>query len=127
MSERPMTRKSILTISSLLMLPVLYVIFSTIHFETQGQAIEHWVPKWDRLLILVTIIGLERLYTYRYAVSQRAVLVRDIIANIYITGAVAAFLVLPVLLFGTQHLWGRKFVVSSPDVLGPVWLQIGII
>src|SRR5712671_5247097 len=129
MSERPMTRKSILTISSLLMLPVLYVFFSTIHVATYGNAIASSM-KWDRLLILLTIIGLERLYTYRYAVSQRAVLVRDIIANIvniYITGAVAAFLVLPVLLFGTQHLWERKFVVSSPEVLGPVWLQIGII
>jgi sterol desaturase/sphingolipid hydroxylase (fatty acid hydroxylase superfamily) len=122
-----MTRKSVLYVSSLLMLPLLYVFFSTIHVTTQGYAIDHWVPKWDRLVILVTIIGLERLYTYRYAVSQRSVLTRDIIANIvnlYITGIVAAFLLLPLLLFATQHLWGRKFVVGSPELLGPLWLQV---
>jgi hypothetical protein len=82
-------------VSSLLILPVLYVFFSSIHVATHDYAIEQWLPKWDRLLILVTVIGLERLYTYRYAVSQRSVLSRDIIANIvnlYVTGAVSMVL-----------------------------------
>jgi sterol desaturase/sphingolipid hydroxylase (fatty acid hydroxylase superfamily) len=73
---------------------------------------------------------LERIYTYRYAVSQRSVLKRDIIANIvnlYVTGAVAAFLVLPVLLFSTEHVLGRKLVFASPEQLGPFWLQIAVI
>ena len=122
-----MSSKTIVYISSLLMLPVLYVLFSTLHVATQGYAIEHWLPRWDRLLILVTVIGLERLYTYRYAVSQRYVLTRDIIANIvnlYITGAVAAFLILPVLGFGLEHAVGRKALIASAGELGPFWVQV---
>jgi sterol desaturase/sphingolipid hydroxylase (fatty acid hydroxylase superfamily) len=126
----PMKARTILYASSLLALPALYLFFITIHISTHGDAIEQWLPKWDRLLILVTIIGLERLYTYRYAVSQRALLMRDIFANIvnlYITGAVAAFVVLPVLTFLTQHFLGRKLVFASSEQLGPFWFQVLVI
>src|SRR5258705_7685645 len=84
----------------------------------------------DRLLLLFTVIRLERVYTYRFEVSQRSVLTRDIISNIvnlYVTGAVAAFLVLPVLFFLTQQFLGRKLVFASPEQLGPLWLQIVVI
>jgi sterol desaturase/sphingolipid hydroxylase (fatty acid hydroxylase superfamily) len=111
-------------------LPVLYVLFCVAHILTKGQAIEQWLPRWDRLLILVTIIGLERIYTYRYAVSQRSVLTRDIIANVvnlYVTGAVVAMLLLPLLAFGLDHFLGRKFVFASSDLLGPLWLQVAVI
>src|SRR5260370_24276166 len=90
---RPVSAKTMTYVSSLLILPILYVFFSTIHISAHGYAIEQWLPRWDRLLILVTVIGLERLYTYRYAVSQRSVLTRDVIANIvklYVTRAVQA-------------------------------------
>jgi len=122
--------KTVTYISSLLMLPVLYVFFTTIHIATHNYAIEQWLPRWDRLLILVTVIGLERLYTYRYAVSQRSVLTRDIIANIinlYVTGAVVAMLLLPLLAFSLDHFLGRKLVFASPEQLGPFWLQVVVI
>jgi sterol desaturase/sphingolipid hydroxylase (fatty acid hydroxylase superfamily) len=122
--------KNVMYVSSLLMLPVLYLFFYAIHISPQGHAIEQWLPRWDRLLLLLAVIGLERVYTYRYAVSQRAVLTRDIISNIvnlYVTGAVAALIVLPVLLFLTGHYWGRKVVFASPELLGPLWLQIVVI
>ena len=125
-----MSAKSAFYISSLLMLPVLYVLFITLHVTTMHEPISEWLPRWDRLLILVTIIGLERLYTYRYAVSQRKVLVRDIFANIvnlYITGAVVAFLLLPLLQFVPEHFLGRKYLAGSPDVLGPIWVQIPVL
>jgi sterol desaturase/sphingolipid hydroxylase (fatty acid hydroxylase superfamily) len=127
---QPMSARNVFYLSSLLILPVLYVFFITLHISTHGYAIEAWLPKWDRLLILVTIIGLERLYTYRFAVSQRSLLIRDIISNIvnlYITGAVAAFIVLPILGVLTEHVLGRKFVFSTPDQLGPFWLQVAVI
>jgi sterol desaturase/sphingolipid hydroxylase (fatty acid hydroxylase superfamily) len=125
-----MSAKNITYVSSLLILPVLYVLFCTAHILTKGQAIEQWLPRWDRLLILVTIIGLERIFTYRYAVSQRSVLTRDIIANVvnlYVTGAVVAMLLLPLLAFGLDHFLGRKFVFASSDLLGPLWLQVAVI
>ena len=122
-----MSAKNITYVSSLLILPVLYVLFIAVHILTKGHAIEQWLPRWDRLLILVTVIGLERLYTYRYAVSQRPVLTRDIIANIvnlYVTGAVAAMVLLPLMAFSLEHFLGRKLVFASSEQLGPFWLQI---
>jgi len=125
-----MSAKKIFYASSLVMLPLLLAFFYVAHISPQGHALEQWLPKWDRLAIIATIISLERIYTYRYAVSQRSVLTRDIIANIvnlYVTGAVAAFLVLPVLLFSTEHFLGRRLVFASPEQLGPFWLQIAVI
>jgi len=125
-----MSARSAFYISSLLMLPVLYVLFITMHLTTLHEPINQWLPRWDRLLMLVTVIGLERLYTYRYAVSQRHVLARDIFANIvnlYITAAVAAYLLLPLLQFIPAHFLGRRHLVASPTVLGPEWLQIPVL
>jgi sterol desaturase/sphingolipid hydroxylase (fatty acid hydroxylase superfamily) len=126
-----MSAKKVFAISSLLMLPLLYVGFVTLHLNLTAhhEPINQWL-RWDRLLILVTIIGLERLYTYRYAVSQRNVLVRDIFANIvnlYITYAVAAFLLMPLLQFIPEHFLGRKQLMASPEALGPVWVQIPVL
>ncbi|HXI99782.1 MAG TPA: sterol desaturase family protein [Micropepsaceae bacterium] len=122
-----MSAKNVLYVSSLLILPVLYALFYALHVSPQGHAIEQWLPRWDRLLLLVAVIGLERVYTYRYAVSQRSVLARDVISNVvnlYITGAVAAFIILPALLFLLQHSVGRKVLVASPEQLGPLWFQV---
>jgi sterol desaturase/sphingolipid hydroxylase (fatty acid hydroxylase superfamily) len=124
-----MSARKLLALSSLAMLPLLYVVFVAFHVSPQGHAIEEWLPRWDRLLLLVTVIGLERLYTYKFAVSQRAVLTRDIFANIvnlYVTGAVAAFLVVPALVFGIEHTLGRRLVFAASDQLGPLWLQVAI-
>jgi ornithine lipid hydroxylase len=125
-----MSAKKIFYVSSLLILPVLYGLFCFIHVATQGRAIDQWLPKWDRVSIIFAIIVLERIYTYRYAVSQRAVLTRDLIANVvnlYVTGPVTAMLVLPVLVFFPEHFLGRKLVFASPEQLGPFWLQIAVI
>ena len=124
-----MTARNIFYISSLLMLPILYVFFISLHLGTQGSPMEGWL-RWDRLLILVTVVVLERIYTYRYAVSQRYILSRDIVANIvnlYITAGVVSALLLPPLLYLTQNFLGHKYVLASPDVLGPVWFQIPLI
>jgi hypothetical protein len=112
-----MSPKTLKYASSLLILPVLYVLFSALNVWTQGQPIDPGLPRWDRLLILITVVALERLYKYRYAVSQRYVLTRDIIANIvnlYITGAVAAVIFLPIL----GYFLGRKTLIAR--TFGPV-------
>jgi sterol desaturase/sphingolipid hydroxylase (fatty acid hydroxylase superfamily) len=121
--------KTIFYISSVLILPVLYVFFYILQVWTKGSVIESWL-KWDRLLIIASIIVMERIYTYRYAVSQKAVLGRDIIANIvtiYLVYPVTAMIVLPLLAFIPEHFLGRKLVFASPDQLGPFWLQIVVI
>jgi len=124
-----MSGKKLFYLSSLLILPALYVLFYAIRLLSRGQALEEWV-KWDGLLLLATIVILERVYTYRYAVSQKALLTRDIIANVvnkYVTGAVAATIVLPILLFFPEHFLGRKFFFASHEQLGPFWFQVAAI
>ena len=125
-----MTNKSVFYVSSLIIVPVLFVLFYGARFVGRVYAIDQWVPKWDTLLILATMIIVERIYTYNYAVSQRSVLPRDVISNVvnlYVTGTVTGMIVLPVLVFFPVHFLGRKLVLASPEQLGPVWLQVLIV
>src|SRR5205085_1945977 len=74
---------------------------------------------------IAAVILMERLYANSQAVSQKALLVRDMTStfvNVFISGVVTTLLVLPVLSFGMQHLLGRKFLFTPG--LGPIWLQI---
>src|ERR1700681_1743414 len=112
MSEGPpMTNKSAFYISSLVIVPVLFALFYGARLVGRIYALDQWVPKWDSLLILATMIIVERIYTYNYAVSQRAVLPRDVISNVvnlWVTGTVTGMIVLPILLFFPQYFLGRK-------------------
>jgi sterol desaturase/sphingolipid hydroxylase (fatty acid hydroxylase superfamily) len=126
----PMTNKSAFYVSSLVIVPVLFVLFYALRLVGRVYAIDQWVPKWDTLLILATMITVERIYTYRYAVSQKSVLPRDVISNVvnlYVTGTLTGMLVLPVLVFFPEHFLGRKVILASPAQLGPVWLQVPVI
>jgi sterol desaturase/sphingolipid hydroxylase (fatty acid hydroxylase superfamily) len=120
--------KTMFYVSSVLILPVLYAFFYILHVVA-GASIGSWL-KWDTLLVLATIIVMERIYTYRYAISQKAVLARDIIATFvtrYIVRPVTAIIVLPLISFVPEHFLGRKLVFASSDQLGPFWLQIVVI
>jgi sterol desaturase/sphingolipid hydroxylase (fatty acid hydroxylase superfamily) len=129
-AKTTITNKTVFYISSLLIVPVLFVAFYAVRFLGRVYALDQWVPKWDTLLILATMVILERIYTYKYAVSQRCVVTRDVISNLvnlYVTGAMTGMIVLPVLTFLPEHIWGRKLVLASPGQLGPVWLQVLVI
>src|SRR6202166_2838522 len=107
----PMTNKTFFYVSSLMIVPVLFVLFYGARLLGRVYAIDQWVPKWDTLLILATMIAVERIYTYKYAVSQRPVLARDVISNVvnlYVTGTVVGMIVLPLLVFSPQHFLGRN-------------------
>src|SRR5437588_12738851 len=122
-----MTPKKYFYLSSLLILPALYLIFYGVRVFGRAHGIDQWLPKWDTLLMIGTIILLERIYTYRYTVSQRPVLARDIISNVvnlWITGTLTGMIVLPVLRFIPEHFFGRKLVFASPEQLGPLWVQV---
>jgi ornithine lipid hydroxylase len=125
-----MTNRTVFYVSSLLIVPVLFLAFYGLRFLGRVYAIDQWVPKWDTLLILAIMVVLERIYTYKYAVSQKSVATRDVISNVvnlYVTGAVTGMIVLPVLAFFPEHFLGRKLVLASPAQLGPVWLQVLVI
>src|SRR5215471_2935584 len=125
-----MATRAIFYLGSLAILPAIYVAFYGFRFAGRAYAVDQWLPKWDILLAICAMIVLERIYTYRYAVSQRSVLTRDIISNVvnlYVAGAVTGAVVLPVLVFFPEYFLGRKMVLASPEQLGPVWLQIPMI
>jgi len=124
-----MLAKNIAFVSSLLVLPALFVLFYAIRVLTDGQAINQWIPSWFTLAIIFTMILLEQLYKYRYAVSQRSVLVRDIsstLVNLYVTGAVAGMIFLPALVVFPEFFFGRSLFFASPEQLGPFWLQVPV-
>jgi sterol desaturase/sphingolipid hydroxylase (fatty acid hydroxylase superfamily) len=130
MTSKAVTNKTAFYVSSLVIVPALFVLFYSARFLGRVYAIDQWVPKWDSLLILATMVIVERIYTYNYAVSQRSVLARDLISNVvnlYVTGTVTGMIVLPALAFLPQYFLGRKLVLASPEQLGPAWLQVAVI
>ncbi len=122
-----MPARNMTYISSLLILPGLFVLFYAIRVLTDGNAFSQ--TKWFTLSMIVTMIILERLYKYRHAVSQRSVLARDIsstLVNLYISGAVAGMIFLPVLAFFPEFFFGRDSFFALSEQLGPFWLQVPV-
>ena len=122
-----MSAKSIAYASRFMILPVLAVAFVAMPILGSGSAVDSWLPHWDTILMIATLIAVERLYKYKHPISQKAVLARDLTAafiNMFITGAVVGFIVMPILIFFTQHFFGRKFVFASSQQLGPIWVQV---
>jgi len=115
---------------SLLFLPLFFASFYAVLVVSRGSGLDQWLPKWDTLLIIGAIVLLERIARYRYAVPQRHMWRRDVIStfiNVYVTGAATSALVLPVIAFLPELLFGRGLFVASPDQLGPLWLQVPIV
>ena len=113
-----------------LIVPVLFASFYALRAVGDGSVIEQWLPKWTTLAILAAMIVLERVYTYRRAVSQRSVLARDIVStlvNVYLTAAVTGMILLPVLLLLSEFFFARPLIFASPEQLGPFWLQVPMI
>jgi sterol desaturase/sphingolipid hydroxylase (fatty acid hydroxylase superfamily) len=114
----------------ILFLLVLISAFYGLRVLTQVYPFDQGLLKWDRLVLMGAVILLERIYHYRYAVSQRAVLKRDVfsnIVNLYVNGFVTGLIVLPLLAFLPEHFLGRKWFFASSEQLGPVWLQVAMI
>ena len=125
-----MTNKTFFYVSSFVIVPTVFALFYALFLLGRVYPMNQWVPKWDTLLVLTILIILERIFTYKYAVSQRSVVARDVIStlvNMYVTGVVTGMIVLPVLVFFPEHFLGRKLVFASPEQLGPVWLQVPVI
>src|SRR4051812_37947616 len=109
-----MSAKSFFSPGAFLFFPVLFAVLFAI--KIRGHGLDQRLPHWETLLTIAAVILMERLYANTQALSQEALLVRDITStfvNVFIAGVVTTLLVLPVLSFITQHLFGRKFVFVS--------------
>jgi len=118
-----MSASTIASAGRFLILPVLFA--GLVMVSIQYHALDERLPHWQTFLTLAAVLLMERLYANSKAVSQKGLFVRDVtstLVNVFITGVVTAFLVLPVLSFVMQHAVGRKFLVVSS--LGPIWLQV---
>ena len=121
-----MRAKNITYLSSLVVLPFVFAFFYSIRVLTRGLDVNELLPGWHILSTILGMIVLERVFKYERAVSQKPVLARDVVStltNIYVTGAVATIAFSPVLLFLPEYFFGRSVFFSSPDQLGPFWLQ----
>ena len=124
-----MSVKRLIYFSSLIAVPVLYLAYYAVHVSAQGKPLESSL-RWDALLLLASMMLLEQFYGFRNPGSQRFVLTRDIVANVvnkYVTGALTAVLLLPLLQYIPAHILGRKAFIASPDQLGPFWFQVLVI
>jgi sterol desaturase/sphingolipid hydroxylase (fatty acid hydroxylase superfamily) len=125
-----MTNRTAFYVSSLTIVPALFALFYGVRLVGRVYHIDQWLPKWDTLFVIAIMIVVERIFTYKYAVSQRSVLARDVISNVvnlWVTGTVTGMIVLPVLVFFPQHFLDRNLILASPAQLGPVWLQVPIV
>ena len=122
-----MQTKKMVYLSSLVILPLVFVIFYTLRLVINPTAINDAFPQWYLVSVILTMILLERLYTYSKGVSQRPFLARDIsstLVHLFVTGTVARFFFVPALVFVPQTIFGRGVFFDSPDQLGPFWLQV---
>ena len=122
-----MTAKPTGYAENLIVLPVLLFMFVGVSIVWRVYSIDRLALHFDVVLLLCSMVLLERIYPYRSAVSQKSLLARDIIIsliNVYLTGLVAGMILLPVFRFLPEYFFGRKLVFASPEQLGPFWLQV---
>ena len=107
-------------------LPAVLAALAALRILARGQPLDHWLPKWDTLAIILVMLVLERVFRYSRAVSQRSMLPRDVVStlvNLYVTGFLTGLVLLPLLNYFPEHYFGRKLIVAFPEQLGPLWLQ----
>jgi len=107
-------------------LPAVFTALVALRLYAKGSPLDHWLPKWDTLAIILVMLVLQQMFRYSRAVSQRSVLPRDVastLVNLYVTGFLTGLLLLPLLNYVPEHYLGRTLVFASPAQLGPLWLQ----
>ncbi len=108
-------------------LPVLMIVLIGVTFLMRGGAFVHSVPIYHTVLLYCALIVLERVFTYRNAVSQRHMIWRDLISTaveMFVAGGIMAAVVLPVLHYFPNAFLGRRFLFGLSDQLGPLWVQV---
>jgi sterol desaturase/sphingolipid hydroxylase (fatty acid hydroxylase superfamily) len=112
-----------------LMLPGLGIFFAILAYNMRGGTLAKSFPYFDTFVTTIVMLTLERVWTYRHAVSQRHMIWRDMISTImqsFFLGAIVASVVLPILHFIPESFLGRRILFGLSDALGPVWLQVAV-
>jgi sterol desaturase/sphingolipid hydroxylase (fatty acid hydroxylase superfamily) len=113
-----------------LALPVLGVFFEGLAYLVRGMQFTKFFPYWHSFVVLFIMITMERVWTYRNAVSQRHMIWRDLTSTMvqtFMVGAVFGALVLPILHYFPNTFLGRRFLFGLSGQLGPLWVQVAAV
>ena len=108
-------------------LPVLLIALVALSLAMRGTPFARSFPYYHTFVLYFGMIVLERVFTYRRAMSQRHMIWRDLISTAvetFVAGAVMAAIVVPVLRYFPNAFLGRRFLFGLSDQLGPLWLQV---
>lgn len=122
-----MLAKRFVDLTRYAMLPFLLVAFGAMTLLVRGSAFARAFPYYDSFLLYITVIVIERLYSYSRAVSQRHMIWRDLTSTAvqtFLAGAVMSAIVLPVLHYFPNTFLGRRFLFGLSNQLGPLWVQV---
>jgi sterol desaturase/sphingolipid hydroxylase (fatty acid hydroxylase superfamily) len=122
-----MVAKKVAELGHYAILPVLLIVLVAVSLFMRGGAVAHSFPYYHTALLYAAMIVLERVYTYRNAVSQRHMIWRDLISTAvetFVAGAIMAAVVLPVLHYFPNAFLGRRLLFGLSNQLGPLWLQV---
>jgi len=92
-----------------------------------GNNIDLIIPGIVTFSTLAAMMLLEQIFRYRNAVSQKPVVVRDLMStlmNVLVTGTVMRLVFVPLVLFLPEIFFGRTLFFGSVEQLGPFWLQL---
>ena len=122
-----MLSKKLVQMSRYAALPILLIVVGALTLAVKDTAFGRAVPGFHGFIILFAIITVERIYAYRYAVSQQHMVWRDLMSTsvqLLLLGSLTGAVVLPVLHFFPQTFLGRRFLFGLSGQLGPLWLQV---
>jgi sterol desaturase/sphingolipid hydroxylase (fatty acid hydroxylase superfamily) len=113
--------------SRYLMIPLLGIALGVINLSMRGSDFATSFPYYRTFLLFFAAITLERIWSYRHAVSQRHMIWRDLISTAvqtFVAAAILGAIVLPVLRYLPETFLGRRFLFGLSDQLGPLWVQV---
>jgi sterol desaturase/sphingolipid hydroxylase (fatty acid hydroxylase superfamily) len=120
-------KKKIVDLTRYVMLPLLLIVVVAITLELQGTKFARVIPHYGAIVTFFAMITIERVYSYKHAVSQRHMIWRDLMSTAVQTlflGALVGAIVLPVLHYFPNTFLGHRFLFATSNRLGPLWVQV---
>jgi len=122
-----MTLKRLFSGNGFLIFPVSLALIYWARMYVYGNDIDLIIPGIVTFSTLGAMILLEQAFRYKNRVSQKPVIVRDLMStlmNVLVTGTVMRLIFVPLVLFLPEILFGRTLFFASAEQLGPFWLQL---
>ena len=104
------------------MLPPMLIVVGATTLMLRDTAFARAFPYYHYFAILFVMITIERVYSYKHAVSQRHMIWRDLMSTAVQTlvlGALLGAVVLPALHYFPNTFLGRRFLFGLSNQLGP--------